>query len=308
MIKEVFNVVMKILGLGTFEVVSSIDNAVINAEVLATVSARAKRWFATWGFFIAVVMVRGLLPWFIVYAATPGIGMVDAFMATIRSDPAVASAVKESSPVLLVGGGTFLVLLFFHWLFVEPKTFGLKGERFFSEKAIWFEAVAAVLLAVIVWFAVHRDPMMAFSAAMGSSAFFLTSGFKRKAEEQEKRMLRDRMSDVAKLMYLEVIDGTFSIDGVIGAFAFTLSVPLILFGNGIGAWVIRKLTLSNVERVKRLKYLKNGAMYSIGILGTIMVVESFGAHLPHLTSPILTMFVVGYFFWKSIQELRVEKN
>jgi hypothetical protein len=88
------------------------------------------------------------------------------------------------------------------------------------------------------------------------------------------------MSDWSKIMYLKVIDATFSIDGVLGAFAFTLSVPLILIGNGIGAFVVREFTVSNVDRIKKYIYLKNGAMYSILFLGIIMISESFGAHVP----------------------------
>lgn len=83
------------------------------------------------------------------------------------------------------------------------------------------------------------------------------------------------MSDISKILYLEVIDATFSIDGVLGAFAFTLSVPLILIGNGIGAYVVRSLTMHNIETVKKYMYLKNGAMYSIGVLGTVMILNSF---------------------------------
>ena len=106
-------------------------------------------------------------------------------------------------------------------------------------------------------------------------------------------------SDLSKIFYLEVIDATFSIDGVIGAFAFTLSVPLILLGNGIGAFVVRELTLGNIERIKKYVFLKNGAMYSILILGTIMLMDSFGLHIPTWLSPIATALIVGYFFLKS---------
>jgi hypothetical protein len=84
------------------------------------------------------------------------------------------------------------------------------------------------------------------------------------------------MSDLSKIMYLEVIDATFSIDGVIGAFAFTLSIPLILIGNGVGAFVVREMTVKNVENVKKYVYLKNGGMYSILFLGAIMLLDSFG--------------------------------
>ena len=106
-------------------------------------------------------------------------------------------------------------------------------------------------------------------------------------------------------MYLEVIDSTFSIDGVIGAFAFTLSIPLILLGNGLGAIVVRQLTVGNIERVKKYKYLKNGAMYSILALGTIMLVDAFGIHVPSYVSPVITFAVLGYFFWRSKKELDV---
>ena len=99
---------------------------------------------------------------------------------------------------------------------------------------------------VIVWFALLKNPMLAFAAVVGSTAFFIIHGFRGFAEQQEKRLMKGSMSDVSKIAYLEVLDSTFSIDGVIGAFAFTFSVPLILLGNGLGALVLRKLTVSNI--------------------------------------------------------------
>src|SRR5262249_1396734 len=153
-------------------------------------------------------------------------------------DPEVARAIQSSAPVLLAGAGTFLVFLFFHWLFLEPKHFGLVGERFFFRQGVWFYAVVSVLLSVVVWFALHRDQYMAFGAGLGSPAFFITPGFKENAAKAEEELMRGRLSDVSKIFYLEVIDATFSVDGVLGAFAFTFSVPLILLGNGLGAVVV----------------------------------------------------------------------
>lgn len=95
--------------------------------------------------------------------------------------------------------------------------------------------------------------MMAFGAVKGSTAFFITHGFK--ADAEEERLMKKGHSDWSKVFYLEVIDATFSIDGVLGAFAFTLSVPLILIGNGTSAIILRQLTVSNIER-KGCKYLK----------------------------------------------------
>ena len=116
------------------------------------------------------------------------------------------------------------------------------------------------------------------------------------------------MSDLSKIFYLEVIDATFSVDGILGAFAFTFVLPLILVGNGIGALVVRQLTISNIERVKKYKYLKNGAMYSILALGVVMLLHSFGAHIPEWSTPVLTFAIIGYFFWKSVKALKNDKN
>lgn len=110
------------------------------------------------------------------------------------------------------------------------------------------------------------------------------------------------------MLYLEVIDATFSIDGVLGAFAFTFSIPLILLGNGVGAFVVREFTIRNIGNIRKYKYLKNGAMYSIFALGTIMLLDSFGVHIPSWVSPVVTFGVVGYFFFRSCQEIKKKSS
>lgn len=131
-------IILSILGLCVFEIVSSIDNAVVNADVLSTMSAKWRKWFLVWGIFIGVFMVRGLLPWIIVWCANPALGPWGAFMASFSNDPRVAASLEASSPILLVGGGLFLVFLFFHWLFLEPKNFGLGMEKYISRQGGWF--------------------------------------------------------------------------------------------------------------------------------------------------------------------------
>ena len=297
---EIATAILTIAGLVLFETVTSLDNAIINAEVLSTMAAWARRWFLTWGLVVAVFGVRLLLPWLIVWMSTPSLGPWGALTATFSSDPMVAAAIEESAPVLLIGGGTFLIFLFFHWLFLEEKHFGLRGERYIQRKGVWFFAVVSVLLAAIVWFALERDPLMAFGAVIGSTGFFIVHGFRRNAQDQEERMLSGTMSDWSKIFYLEVIDATFSIDSVIGAFAFTLSVPLIMIGCGLGAIIVRDLTVRNVENISKFVYLKNGAMYSIFCLGVIMVADSYGLNIPAWLSPVITFGIVGYFFYRSV--------
>lgn len=299
---EMGTILLSILGLCLFEVISSIDNAVVNADVLATMSKRWRKWFLVWGIFFGVFLVRGLLPWFIVWMANPSVGPWGALTASFSNDPKIQQALEESSPPLLLGGGVFLIFLFFHWLFLEPKEFGLHVERFFSKQGVWFFAVVSVILSAIIWEALKINPMMAFAASVGSSAFFITHGFKEHAARVELELKnRHHLSDISKIMYLEILDATFSIDGVIGAFAFTMSVPIIILGNGLGALVVRQLTIQGVDKIKNYPYLKNGAMYSIFFLGMIMILESFGAHVPHYAAPVITFVVVGFFWKKSLK-------
>lgn len=301
---DIFSASLTVVGLCLFETISSIDNAIINAEVLSTMRPKYRRWFLVWGILIAVFAVRGLLPWLIVWLVTPGLGPIEALTATFSSDPKVHEAIQQASPPLLMGGGIFLVFLFFHWVFLEEKNFGLPGERFLMRQGVWFYAVASLLLTVVVWYALKTNPAMAFGAVVGSTAFFITHGFKQNAEQSERELMHSHRSDIAKILYLEVIDATFSIDGVLGAFAFTLSVPLILIGNGLGAYVVRELTVRNVETIKKYLFLKNGAMYSVLFLGAIMVLDAFGAPIPHWVSPVVTIVVVAYFFFKSRVAMR----
>ncbi|MFA6431280.1 MAG: DUF475 domain-containing protein [Candidatus Margulisiibacteriota bacterium] len=297
---DLFTIIMIVVGLCLFEIISSIDNAIINAEVLTTMSPRARRWFLFWGLLIAVFIIRGVLPWIIIWVVNPGLGPIGSFMATFSNDPSIKHSIEQSAPILMAGGGIFLVFLFLHWLFLEEKNFGLpRTEKFFLSQGVWFYATVSLLLTGIVWQALKINNMMALGAVIGSTAFFITHGFKQNAEENEKKMLTTKLTDISKIFYLEIIDATFSIDGVLGAFAFTLSIPLILIGNGIGALVVRQLTIKGIGKIKQYVFLKNGAMYSIFFLGLIMLLRAFNYPVPELVSPIITFFIIGYFFIRS---------
>ena len=303
---SLFSSFLTVSGLCLFESVNSIDNAIINAEVLRTMQPRYRKWFLTWGIFISVFLVRGLLPWIIVFVCVPELGFLGSFTATMSSNPAVKTAVENAAPILLSGGGIFLVFLFFHWLFLEAKEIGFRAEKFFYKHGIWFYAVVSIFLSLIVWYSIKVNPAMAFGAVVGSSVFFITHGFKENAEQAEKKLITGSTSDWSKILYLEAIDASFSIDGVIGAFAFTMSVPLILIGNGLGAIIVRQLTIGNMERIKKYVFLKHGAMYSMFFLGMVMILHSFSVHIPQWVSPVLTFGTIGYFFMRSWIALKAQ--
>lgn len=298
------SVILIVFGLCLFEIISSIDNAVVNADVLNKMSPKGKKWFLVWGLFIGVFVVRGLLPWLIIWGANPSLGPINALLASFSRDPSILDAVKKSSPILLSGGGVFLIFLFFHWLFLEEKEFGLRMESFFAKEGIWFFACVSIIFSTIVWFSLQVNPFMAFGASLGATAFFITDGFKEQSVKTELALKNsNKMSDFSKLVYLEILDATFSIDGVIGAFAFTLSVPLIILGNGLGSLVVRQLTIKGANQIKKYVFLKNGAMYSILFLSLVMILDSFGVEVPEYVSPLITAIVVTFFFVKSKKRL-----
>src|SRR3989344_9263396 len=106
---EVIFLLLTVAGLIIFEIVSSIDNAVINADVLATMSKKARRWFLFYGMFFAVFIVRGLLPFLIVLMLNPSLGFTGVVVSTLGGDERVIQSIEQSAPPLLVGGGTFLL-------------------------------------------------------------------------------------------------------------------------------------------------------------------------------------------------------
>ena len=207
-------------------------------------------------FFFAVFVVRGLLPWIIIWATMPTLGPIGSLTAAFSNNPSVHTAVEKSAPILLLGGGIFLIFLFFHWLFLETKNFGLRHEKFFQNNGAWFFAVVSILLATVVWYAIKINPMLAFYAVIGSTAFFITHGFKENAEKREQSLLstENKISDISK-----------------------------------------------IDRIKKYAYLKNGAMYSIFVLGIIMMLDSFGVEIPSYISPVITFIIIGFFIIKSVK-------
>ncbi len=297
--------ILIVFGLVLFEIVNSIDNAIVNAHVLSTMSQRARRLFLLWGILSAVVAVRGVLPLAIVWITTPGISFLGALQATFGENPAAKAAMDASAYILLLGGGMFLILLYLHWLFLEKKDpFFVSDKLVKPHYGIWFFALAALLLVGVLWVARDR-PLAMLGAAVGNAVFFILYGFRQTAERAEQEFQRkEGGGDIAKLLFLEILDLSFSIDSVLGAFAFTTNVLLIFIGNGIGALVVRDLTIRGIERVGKYKWLKNGAMTAIGLLGIFMTLKAFGIPIPEWLPTFATVVVVGFTLFASHRELQ----
>ncbi len=301
--------ILIIMGLVVFEVISSIDNAIVNAHVLKTLPERFRKIFLVWGLLLAVVVVRGVLPFAIIWIANPAMGLGEVWGVAF-SEGGIGDALDESRPLLLLGGGMYLIMVFLGWLFLEEKKYAFLVEHFIHRQGMWFYFISSLLFTIVIWLSLKTNPALALATAIGTTAYFLTDGFKRNAEEKERQLVSgtSNMSAWSKILYLEILDASFSIDGVIGAFAFTMSVPLILIGNGIGAFVVREFTIKGINLISKYAYLKNGAMYSIGVLGTIMALEAFHVHVPFWLAPMNTVFIGGLFLFLSIKEVRMAEK
>ncbi|MBI4991947.1 MAG: DUF475 domain-containing protein [Candidatus Harrisonbacteria bacterium] len=294
-----------LLGLATFEVISSVDNAIVNAHVLKTLPEKFRKFFLVWGLLFAVFLMRGVLPFLIVWLANPSLSLGQVLGFVFSSSPEVETYVQQSKGLLLLGGGVYLFFVFLAWLFLEEKKYAFLVEHFIHRQSVWFYAISSIFFTSIIYISLKINPLLALSASIGSTAFFITDGFKKNAEEAEKKLMHgSNLSAWSKILYLEVLDASFSIDGVIGAFAFTISIPLILLGNGLGAFIVRELTIKGMDIISKFAYLKNGAMYSIGMLGGLMVLESFGQHYPFWLAPLNTFLLLGIFLYLSYVEIK----
>jgi uncharacterized protein len=301
---DLFSVTLIVLGLVLFEIINSVDNAIINAEVLGTMSYRARRLFLFVGILTAVFLVRGLLPWIIVWVSNPSLSLGEAFIASFSSDPAVHEALEASAPILLTGSGVFLVLLFLHWFFMEEKHVLFRGVESSEKRSLYYFSSMAALVGMIILLSLGKNRYVAFAAVVGMSIFILMEHIKDKSETHVRGLkTHTGFSNMAKIGYLEAIDASFSVDGVLGAFAFTFSVPLIIIGSGIGAIVVRNLTIRNIETIHKYRFVKNGAMYSILFLGCVMLFDAFGVFVPYWVSPVVTFFIVAFFFGYSKSHL-----
>jgi hypothetical protein len=294
--------IMIVLGLIVFEVVNSIDNAIVNAHVLKTMGELWRKRFLLIGIITSVFLVRFLLPLLIVWLSVPNLPLTTLFASFLGGNNVAANAITAQKPIILMFGGVFLIYLYFHWLFLEKKD-PLYIERFLKTKhGVWFFGVAATILVVVMYLS-KSNPMMMLAAAIGSATFFLLYGLKETAESNENHVKSAPISDLSKFVYLEVLDAAFSFDGVIGSFAFTINLLLIFIGIGVGAVVVRQLTIKGIDQVAKYRYLKNGAMTSIGFLGLFMMSEAFGIELPSYVPIVATLLLVGVAFWKSRQLL-----
>ena len=293
--------------LAVLEVSLSFDNAAVNASILKDMDPVWQQRFLTWGIAIAVFGMRIVFPIVIVMVAA-SLGPVDAVRLAL-SDPGEYQRIVSDAHIGLMGfGGAFLGMVGLKFFFDADKDHDWIDmiERPLAKVAD-IEAISIGLVLLGTWatstMLSDEDALTFITAAIGGVLTYLVVEVINHVLEPPT----PSSGDVAKagfgaFLYLEVLDASFSFDGVIGAFALTNNLIIIAIGLGIGAMFVRSMTIFLVRKgtMSEYRYLEHGAFYAILALATIMYINTF-AHIPEVITGLIGAVLIGLAFWSSLR-------
>ena len=293
--------------LAVLEVSLSFDNAAVNASVLKDMDPVWQQRFLTWGIAIAVFGMRIVFPLVIVMVAAR-LGPLEALELALN-EPAKYQAIVSDAHVGLMGfGGAFLGMVGLKYFFDSDKEVNWIDviERPLAKVANIESLTIGVVLAGTWAVSSVLPPEEAHTFLIAAIAGLLTY----LAVEIVNHLLEPptpSTGDVAKagfgaFLYLEVLDASFSFDGVIGAFALTNNLIVIAIGLGIGAMFVRSMTIFLVHKgtMSEYRYLEHGAFYAILALAVIMYLNTF-AHISEVITGLIGAVLIGLAFWSSVK-------
>ena len=295
--------------LGVLEISLSFDNAVVNASVLRHWNDFWRKLFLTVGILVAVFGMRLLFPLVIVAAAT-GLGLADVWTMAIQTPAEYSRHLTAHHAEVSAFGGAFLLLVFLNFLFDEEKELHWLG--WLEEKVGQYgtEGLAVLLTLLAVLAAMHLVPeprklAVLLSGMVGVAIYIGVDWLSGLLEEEEADPAVGKLisqGSVGGFIYLEVLDASFSFDGVIGAFAITSDVVIIMLGLAIGAMFVRSLTVFLVHKgtLEQFVYLEHGAHYAIGILALIMF-ASVEWEIPEWFTGLSGVAFIAVSVWSSVR-------
>jgi len=278
--------------LAILEVSLSFDNAVVNAKILKDFDKVWEKRFLTWGMIIAVFGMRFFFPILIV-AVAANIGIVETLNIAINNPQQYHEVLLKSEKLIYAFGGAFLWLVFTDFLFEEKEIRWIKPVEKYAEKlgrVNNISLIVATLIGIIVIYD-SKSYEIGIAYLLGMLTFSLLNGI------NDAFAVEGAKNGLMGFLYLEVLDASFSFDGVIGAFAITGNIFLIMIGLGIGAMFVRSLTVWMVEKgvLNEYKYLEHGAHYAIGVLAVIMLLKIFMHVGEELTGTIgLGLLIIAF--------------
>ena len=302
------------------EVSLSFDNAVVNARVLDQLTPPQQRFFLTWGLVIPVFGVRFAGPLLMV-ALAGGVGMGEALDAALHHPAHYRELLELAEPRILAFGGMFLLMVFLRYFFDEAKTlhWWQPMERRLSEagRIESLEIALALILLLLLSASLPGELRgeVLISGVIGLVLQLLSTSLAEAFGDEEQAGARLAAGGgLASLLYLELLDASFSLDGTIGAFAITQNLGLIMTGLGLGALFIRSLTLmlSRERALDHLVYLEHGAHYAIGALGLVMLAGIWLAerdlHVPEWLTGLIGILLLVLSFADSMRLRRGQQT
>jgi hypothetical protein len=293
--------------LAVLEISLSFDNAIVNANKLKEMTPAWQRRFLTWGILIAVFGMRIIFPLAIV-AIAARIGPLAALQLAIAEPDEYATIMHEAHLSIAAFGGTFLMMVALNFFFDEHKEIHWVHvvESRVSRYASIRGAEVALVLVLMLLFASQVDDAeratFITSAIYGLLTFLLVDVLGNVLDRTGEAMSDAAKGGLGAFLYLEVLDASFSFDGVIGAFALTQNLFVIAIGLGIGAMYVRSMTIMLVERgtLAEYRYLEHGAFYAILILSVIMYAQAI-IHVPEVLTGLGGATIIGVALWSSIR-------
>ncbi|UZK70814.1 DUF475 domain-containing protein [Sphingomonas sp. S1-29] len=302
-----------VVVLGVLEVSLSFDNAVVNASVLKDMDEIWRRRFLTWGILIAVFGMRIVFPVAIV-AIAASLGPIEAIRLA-ASDPEQYQRIITDAHIGIAGfGGAFLGMVGLNFFFDSNKEVHWIEviERQLIKLASIDAVAIAILLAALYGISTLLDPADALSfivaGIFGLLAYIAVEAVNSLLEAPEAVDAAGNLtgtvarSGFASFLYLELLDSSFSFDGVIGAFALTNNIFIIALGLGIGAMFVRSMTIMLVEKgtLAQYRYLEHGAFWAILALAAIMLLSA-RYHIPETITGLIGAVLIVTALWRSVR-------
>ncbi|MEU3097535.1 DUF475 domain-containing protein [Streptomyces sp. NPDC006967] len=323
--------------LSILEISLSFDNAVVNAGILKKMNAFWQKIFLTIGILIAVFGMRLVFP-VVIVAVSAQLGPIEAVDLALSDKDRYQELVTDAHPAIAAFGGMFLLMIFLDFIFEDREIKWLAWlERPLAKlgKVDMLSVCIALIILLIsaMTFAtqahqhggahVDKASTVLLSGIAGLITYLIVGGlsgfFEDKLEEEEEReheeeekaaragKPRSAVALVGKaaffmFLYLEVLDASFSFDGVIGAFAITNDIVLMALGLGIGAMYVRSLTVYLVRQgtLDDYVYLEHGAHYAIGALAMILLV-TIRYEINEIVTGLIGVVLIGASFWSSVR-------
>ena len=302
------------LLLGILEVSLSFDNAVVNASVLRNMAPIWQQRFLTWGMLIAVFGMRFIFP-IVIVALSSGMGFMETVREAFGNPETYAHHLEQAHVTISAFGGTFLMMVFLkyfmnpdkeeHWLTHLERPLARIGK---------LDTVQAVFVGSLLLFLVHNfvapaEQLAALTAGFIGLLVYLAMDAIGNLFEADDITAKAGAAGFSSFMYLQVLDASFSLDGVIGAFALSKDIVLIAAGLTIGAMFVRSLTVMMVRKgtLDMYRFLEHGAHYGIGALAVIMLLSmNRNVHIPEVVTGLIGAGFIALAVWASLRANRRE--